>query len=86
MLYIELSFTFTEYFLEDCVQMLNFVPPPNERKRKGGGGGDKEEGLPDDFEENLNTKVSNEYSQDTQRSVAKMSEKDIPFELIEVNW
>lgn len=64
--------------------MLNFVPPPSERKRKGGG--DKEEGLPDDFEENLNTKVSNEYSQDTQRSVAKMNEKDIPYELIEVNW
>lgn len=65
--------------------MLNFVPPPSEKKRKGGGG-DKEEGLPDDFEENLNTKVSNDYSQDTQRSVAKMNEKDIPYELIEVNW
>lgn len=64
--------------------MLNFVPPPSERKRKGGGG-DKDEGLPDEFEENLNTKVSNEYSQDTQRNVAKMNEKDIPFELIEVN-
>lgn len=25
---------FTEYFLEDCIQMTNFVPPPMDRKKK----------------------------------------------------
>lgn len=25
---------FTEYFLEDCIQMTQFVPPPSDRKRK----------------------------------------------------
>ena len=24
----------TDYFLEDIVQMLNFIPPPSDRKRK----------------------------------------------------
>ena len=25
---------FAEYFLEDCIQMTNFVPPPLDRKKK----------------------------------------------------
>ncbi len=25
---------FPEYFLEDCIQMTNFVPPPMDRKKK----------------------------------------------------
>lgn len=25
---------FTEYFLEDCIQMTQFVPPPSDKKRK----------------------------------------------------
>ena len=34
-----------DYYLEDIVEMLSFVPPPNDRKRKR----DKEETvLPDD--------------------------------------
>ena len=24
----------SEYYLEDCIQMTNFVPPPNDRKKK----------------------------------------------------
>lgn len=74
---------FSEYFLEDCVQMLNFMaPPPESKKRKGGG--DKDDGIPDEFEENLNTKVSSEYSEQTRKSVAMISEKDISVELVEV--
>lgn len=68
--------------MEDCVQMLNFVPPPDSRKRKGGG--DKEDGIPDEYEENLNTMVTNDYSPQTQKSVSMMNEKDIPYELVEV--
>lgn len=28
------TFIFLEYFLEDCIQMTNFVPPPMDRKKK----------------------------------------------------
>ncbi|XP_054273843.1 ATP-dependent RNA helicase A-like isoform X1 [Macrosteles quadrilineatus] len=75
------AFPVQEYFLEDCVQMLNFVPPPDTRKRKSGG--DKEDTLPEEFEENLNTKVSGDYNEATRKSVAAMSEKEIPYELID---
>lgn len=27
-------FWFVEYYLEDCIEMLNFIPPPPDRKRK----------------------------------------------------
>lgn len=27
-------FRFPEYFLEDCIQMTQFVPPPMDRKKK----------------------------------------------------
>lgn len=41
----------TEYFLEDCIQMTNFVPPPTDRKRrdKDEEGGDEDvcRGCPD---------------------------------------
>lgn len=33
----------TEYFLEDCIQMTNFIPPPMDRKKK-----DKDEDGGDD--------------------------------------
>ena len=25
---------FTEYYLEDCIQMLGFIPPPSDKKKK----------------------------------------------------
>lgn len=28
------SSVFPDYFLEDCIQMTNFVPPPTDRKKK----------------------------------------------------
>lgn len=31
---ITLILFFAEYFLEDCIQMTNFVPPPMDRKKK----------------------------------------------------
>lgn len=82
-----LDFEFAEYFLEDCVQMLNFVAPPETRKRKGGpgsegtGGGD--EGTIDEPDESMNKHVSDDYSLQTKKSVAQLNEKDISFELIE---
>jgi len=31
---------FSDYFLEDIVQMLDFMPPPPDKKRRHGGGED----------------------------------------------
>lgn len=61
--------------------MLNFVPPPDTRKKSK----DKdEEGVGVEEEENMNLKVGPKYSPSTRAAVAKISEKEISFELIEV--
>ncbi|XP_076045328.1 dosage compensation regulator mle isoform X2 [Oratosquilla oratoria] len=70
-----------EYFLEDCIQLTNFVPPPDTRKRNKK---DKDEELPgDEPEENLNTCSPENYSASTQRALAQLNERDLSFELIE---
>ncbi|ESO96009.1 hypothetical protein LOTGIDRAFT_116243 [Lottia gigantea] len=71
-----------DYFLEDCVQMLNFVPPPPDRKRKRGG--ESADGPADDEkEENCNVNISNEYSPSTRAAMEMLNEKEMSFELIE---
>ncbi|KAL1117476.1 hypothetical protein AAG570_004801 [Ranatra chinensis] len=76
------SFPVESYFLEDCVEMLDFVPPPDIRRNRSGK--DKDEDLPGaEDEENMNLKVGPEYKETTRDAVAKMSEKDASFELIE---
>lgn len=72
------------FFLEDCVEMLKFVPPPDTRKNRKDKDKD-EEGLGTEDDENMNLKVSDEYSPSTRQALSKMSEKDLSFELIEVN-
>lgn len=37
------SLIHTEYFLEDAIEMLHFLPPPQDRKKKR-----KEEDIPED--------------------------------------
>ncbi|CAM4590774.1 unnamed protein product [Leuciscus chuanchicus] len=66
-----------EYFLEDCIQMTQFVPPPMDRKKK-----DKDE---DGGEEEVNCNVicGPEYSPETKRAMSQLNEKETPFELIE---
>ncbi|KAI4791514.1 hypothetical protein KUCAC02_033963 [Chaenocephalus aceratus] len=71
------TFPVQEYFLEDCIQMSNFVPPPMDRKKK-----DKdEEGGEEDT--NCNVLCGPEYSAETKRSMALISEKETSFELVE---
>lgn len=73
-----------EYFLEDCVQMLNFVPPADTRKRRNKEKDDSEGTIgAEDQEENLNKMVSCDYTVQTRNSVAQLSEKEVSFELIE---
>lgn len=55
------AFPVQQYFLEDCVELTNFVPPSNSRKRKGGGDDDDDGVGGDDGDENLN-KVIFTYS------------------------
>ena len=45
------AFPVQEYFLEDCIQMTNFIPPPNQRKNKKSNNKNEEEdeeGVDDD--------------------------------------
>lgn len=78
------SYPVQEYFLEDCVQMLNFVPPADTRKRRNKDKDDIEGTIgAEDQEENLNKMVSSNYSVQTQNAVAQLSEKEVSFELIE---
>lgn len=79
------AFPVQEYFLEDCVSLTKFIPPPPKPKR-GGRNNDKDDednvGA-DEVEENLNLAVSDNYDVNTKQAMAKMSEKEISFELID---
>uniref|UniRef100_A0A1I8HX42 RNA helicase n=1 Tax=Macrostomum lignano TaxID=282301 RepID=A0A1I8HX42_9PLAT len=71
------------YFLEDCIEMLKFVPPPPIKRGKSGRGGGVG-GAPDDpADENCNLICSDEYSAETKAAMAKISERETSFELIE---
>ncbi|KAM9719884.1 LOW QUALITY PROTEIN: ATP-dependent RNA helicase A-like [Menidia menidia] len=70
------TFPVQEYFLEDCVQMTNFVPPPVEKKKK-----DKEEEGGEE-ETNCNLLVGGDYSPPTRAAVARLSEKELSFDLV----
>ncbi|GFY54116.1 ATP-dependent RNA helicase A protein [Trichonephila inaurata madagascariensis] len=73
------TFPVQEYFLEDCIQMLNFTPPPNSKKRKR-----DDEGLElEEPDENLNKVIGDDYSPVTKQVMASLSEKELSFELIE---
>ena len=41
------AFPVQEYFLEDAIQMTNFIPPtlPGKKRKSGGGGGDDEDAI-----------------------------------------
>ncbi|XP_075220510.1 dosage compensation regulator mle isoform X1 [Lycorma delicatula] len=76
------AFPVQAYFLEDCVQMLSFVPPPDTRKRKSGSKND-DDGVPEESEDNLNKAVTDNYLPETRQAMSKLNEKDISFELME---
>ncbi|XP_014241138.1 dosage compensation regulator isoform X2 [Cimex lectularius] len=77
------GFPVKSYFLEDIIEMLNFLPPPDMRKKKGGDKDrDDDFGMVDD-DENMNLKIEPHYKNSTKTAMAKLSEKDVSFELIE---
>ncbi|KAK3930801.1 Dosage compensation regulator [Frankliniella fusca] len=78
------AFPVQEYFLEDCVSLTKFIPPPPKSKRGGKNDKDDEDNVGgEDVEENLNLVVSDNYDVNTKQAMAKMSEKEISFELID---
>nr|XP_033772059.1 ATP-dependent RNA helicase A isoform X2 [Geotrypetes seraphini] len=72
------TFPVKEYFLEDCIQMTQFIPPPRDRKKK-----DRDEDAVDEDDTNCNLMCSDEYGPETKRSMAQLNEKETPLELIE---
>ncbi|KAK6620959.1 hypothetical protein RUM43_011258 [Polyplax serrata] len=83
------SFPIEQYFLEDCIQMVNFIPSMDSKKKKrkmtNKDDDDEEESVQvgDDVEENMNKVISQNYSFATQHAMAQLSEKETSFELIE---
>ncbi|XP_058826729.1 dosage compensation regulator isoform X2 [Topomyia yanbarensis] len=86
------AFPVEQLFLEDCIEMVNFVPPADSRKRKRGAKDDDEEGGEDATikltgetdTSNLNTIIDERrYSIQTKNSMARLSESEVSFELIE---
>ena len=77
-----------EYFLEDCIQMTNFVPEPvqkktKKQKKKNGGQDDEEdEEVMEEEEKNLNTTCGDAYPQSVANSMALIGENEVPFDLI----
>ncbi|NXA34125.1 DHX9 helicase, partial [Eudromia elegans] len=72
------TFPVQEYFLEDCIQMTQFIPPSKDKKKK-----EKDEEGGEDDDTNCNLICSDEYGPETKRSMAQLNEKEISFELIE---
>lgn len=81
------AFPVKQYFLEDTIELLKFVPPPDSKKRKRGGGeddGSEEVAASNEEQEiNFNKKIGNQYSLQTKTAMAAMSESEVSFELIE---
>ncbi|KAA3676381.1 ATP-dependent RNA helicase A [Paragonimus westermani] len=68
------------YFLEDCIKMLNYVPPPcDERKRKRRL---EAEMSAEAVADNCNLVCGSEYGEDVARSMREITEKEAPFDLI----
>lgn len=79
----EKIFTVQEYFLEDAIEMLHFIPPPQDKKKKKRELDDPAPEEEDD-EQNMNLLCDTaNYSLSTQHAMAQMSEYEISFELIE---
>ena len=72
-----------DYFLEDIIQMLDFMPSPPDRKKKRGKDDDDDDGFAEEREENCNLMVSGDYDEKTKRALSLLNEKEISFELIE---
>ena len=78
------AYPVNQCFLEDCIEMLRFVPVPDSRKRKRDDDGEEVAAASiEDQETNLNKVCGNNFSPQTKAAMASMSESEVSFELIE---
>jgi ATP-dependent RNA helicase A len=88
------TFPVQEYFLEDIVQMLDFVPMLKKKRKNKSNNDDDDEDECDEAavantngeevdDTDCNTLVSNDYSDKTRNAMKQLSEKSLSFELIE---
>ena len=76
-----------EYYLEDCIQITNFMPPPDSKKRnkKRNDDDDDEDAVMgnDDDDQDLSTVCSNEYGPQVRTAMSNLGESQLSFELID---
>jgi len=84
------AFPVQEYYLEDCIQLTQFMPPPDTRKKnkKGRNDDDDEMGdemaaVADDEDQDLSSVVSAEYGAQVKTAMTNLGERELSFELIE---
>lgn len=78
------AYSVNQSFLEDCIEMLRFVPVPDSRKRKRDDEAEEDNSAAiEDQETNLNKVCGNNYSPQTKAAMASMTESEVSFELIE---
>ncbi|THD25597.1 Maleless [Fasciola hepatica] len=67
------------YFLEDCIEMLNYVPPCDERKRKRRLEASQDAEI---AEENCNDICDPKYGSAVANAMREITEKEVPFDLV----
>ena len=75
-----------EYYLEDCIQVTNFMPPPDAKKRnkKRNDDDDDEDTVMGNDEDDQDLSIcSNEYGPQVQTAMSNLGESQLSFELIE---
>ncbi|XP_017074877.1 dosage compensation regulator isoform X2 [Drosophila eugracilis] len=80
------AFSVQQYFLEDVLQMTDFVPSIESRRKRKEADDDEHLQLSEDKEEaetNFNKVCEDKYSQKTRNAMAMLSESDVNFELLE---
>ncbi|VDN04364.1 unnamed protein product [Thelazia callipaeda] len=71
------------YFLEDIIQMIQFSPSTSKSKKKQKYECDEDGQEPTEEVQNLNLISGDEYNSNTKLAMSLLSEREIPFELIE---
>ncbi|KAL7735496.1 hypothetical protein ACLKA6_010532 [Drosophila palustris] len=80
------GFPVQQFFLEDILQMTQFVPTAESRRKRKDADDEEEMMLNDPKEEgeqNLNKVCGEKYSEQTRNAMAMLSESDVSFELLE---
>ena len=72
---------FADYFLEEILTMLRYMPPEKERKKK-----DKEVEVEDEDSKSKNMNLLASGDATLRQAMSRVSEREIPHDVIEVGW